>query len=339
MDYSFKKGTIKSIFKKMEAFIVPSENNNFKSKFIQSDILLFCVVLLFVLKIATILVFVNFPNNIFFADITKITLENFANQARQSIGLEPLVVNEKLDQAAKLKAENMVENQYFNHTSPTGISPWHWFLKAGYSYKYAGENLAIGFFDSKEVFEAWLNSPSHRENILNSNYKEIGTAVVQGYGGNNTIVVVQEFASPLSAVITPVETKKKIVENAETQEDISKIQESEQKQPDKEPEKVLSQVSESDIVIESSKDNTINNIIPKITNSVFYNYEEILQKIIYGFGFVIMGVLMVIMFLNSNTEFKRDFVFRSILLVSLLALTMMVNKDIVTSFMPHHVII
>ena len=124
---------------------MPSESNNYKSRFLQSNILLYCVVLLLALKIVTILVSINFPQNIFFADITKSALENFVNQTRQSAGLQPLSENEKLDQAAQLKAENMVQDQYFNHTSPSGVTPWFWFLQAGYNYKYAGENLAIGF--------------------------------------------------------------------------------------------------------------------------------------------------------------------------------------------------
>ena len=99
---------------------------------------------------STVLVSINIPQNIFFADITKSALENFVNQTRQSVGLQPLTENTALDQAAQIKAENMVQDNYFEHTSPSGITPWAWFVQAGYNYKYAGENLAIGFFDSKK---------------------------------------------------------------------------------------------------------------------------------------------------------------------------------------------
>ena len=135
-------------------------------RFLQSNILLYCVVLLLVLKIGTTLISINIPQNIFFADITKFALENFANQTRQSLGLAPLVVNEKLNQAAQLKAENMVQNNYFDHTSPPGVTPWFWFKQAGYSYKYAGENLARDFTNPNSAVEAWMNSSTHRENIL-----------------------------------------------------------------------------------------------------------------------------------------------------------------------------
>jgi len=135
-------------------------------------------VFLLVLKIFTILVSINIPQNIFFADITKSALENFVNQTRQADGLKPLADNQKLDQAAQLKAENMVQDQYFDHTSPAELR--HGFVFTGrYNYKYAGENLAIGFYDSEEVYQAWLNSPSHKANIVDSNYTEVGTAVLE----------------------------------------------------------------------------------------------------------------------------------------------------------------
>ncbi|MGD0577062.1 MAG: CAP domain-containing protein, partial [Candidatus Staskawiczbacteria bacterium] len=164
MDYSAKEGIVEYFFEKIKYFTLPSESNNYRSRFLESKILLYCVVLLLMLKIAVVFVPINFPKNIFFADITQVALENFANQTRQSVGLQPLAESAKLDKAAQLKAQNMVANNYFAHTSPTGLTPWHWFLLVGYNYKYAGENLAIGFFDSDEVYKAWLNSPEHRAN-------------------------------------------------------------------------------------------------------------------------------------------------------------------------------
>ena len=205
MDYFVKEDIIEHVFERIKRLILPSESNDYKSRFLQSNILLYFVVLLLALKIVATLISINFPQNIFFADVTKSALENFTNQTRQSDGLKTLTENQKLDQAAELKAENMVQDKYFDHTSPTGVTPWFWFLKAGYNYKYAGENLAIGFYDSKEVYDAWLNSPSHKTNITNPNYTEVGTAVLSGFGQNNTIVVVQEFGSQLP--VKPVVVK------------------------------------------------------------------------------------------------------------------------------------
>jgi Fe2+ or Zn2+ uptake regulation protein len=101
-----------------------------------------------------------------------------------------------LDKIAADKLEDMVENNYFAHTSPKGINPWFWFEKNKYDYKYAGENLAINFMRVEDQHEAWMKSPTHKKNILNSNYKEIGIAVGAGeINGQMGIITVQEFGT------------------------------------------------------------------------------------------------------------------------------------------------
>ena len=101
----------------------------------------------------------------------------------------------------------MFKNQYFNHISPSNKTPWDFIKAANYTYVYAGENLAIGYDDSTELHNAWMNSPSHRENIMNPNFREIGIAKVSGtYEGASTIIVVQMFGSQNAA--TPVSTEK-----------------------------------------------------------------------------------------------------------------------------------
>lgn len=122
------------------------------------------------------------------------------NKARASEGQTPLVRNALLDEAARLKAEDMAKNGYFAHWSPTGVSPWYWFGQAGYTYAHAGENLAVHFTDSGEVVEAWLDSPTHRANILSGNYSEIGIGTAEGrYEGYDTVFVVQMFGTPAEA--------------------------------------------------------------------------------------------------------------------------------------------
>lgn len=118
----------------------------------------------------------------------------------------PLVRSSVLDAAATLKAEDMARNGYFSHDSPTGITPWHWFAEVNYPFVHAGENLAVYFTDSSEVVDAWMNSPSHRANIVDSDYREIGIGVARGsYKGYDTIYVVQLFGTPAAPVQpTPV---------------------------------------------------------------------------------------------------------------------------------------
>ena len=120
-----------------------------------------------------------------------------SNQNREINNLPNLAYNPLLEEAARLKAEDMALQGYFAHVSPVGIDPWYWIKKAGYSYEYAGENLAINFSDSADVTKAWMESPGHRANILNSHFTEVGVATVKGYvDGRETVFVVQMFASP-----------------------------------------------------------------------------------------------------------------------------------------------
>jgi uncharacterized protein YkwD len=126
-------------------------------------------------------------------------LETLANSDRASANLANLSVNPLLAAAAQMKADDMASRSYFSHNTPEGLSPWYWFSKAGYNYKYAGENLAVNFVDSEEVEHAWMDSPLHRLNILNPNFTEIGIATSTGiYEGRSAIFVVQMFGTPLS---------------------------------------------------------------------------------------------------------------------------------------------
>ncbi|MCA9358196.1 hypothetical protein KC902_02960 [Candidatus Kaiserbacteria bacterium] len=122
---------------------------------------------------------------------------DLTNEERAMNHAAPLQRNAVLDEAARLKAEHMAKYEYFAHFSPDGVSPWHWFDKAGYRYAFAGENLAIHFTDSDEVVEAWMNSPAHRQNIVDQKYTEIGVGTAKGeYEGYKTVYVVQLFGAP-----------------------------------------------------------------------------------------------------------------------------------------------
>ncbi len=119
------------------------------------------------------------------------------NQARIASGLTALTENKKLDIAATGKVEDMFSGQYFAHFAPNGASPWDFFKRAEYSYAAAGENLALDFISADEAHAAFMNSPTHRANILNKNYAEIGVAVRQGdYQGHSAIMIAQYFGKP-----------------------------------------------------------------------------------------------------------------------------------------------
>ncbi len=136
-----------------------------------------------------------FPGVLGYAsDIHIDVLLEETNNVRKQHGLGTLTVNDSLSKAAYYKAQSMFEEDYWAHVSPSGKEPWDFILSEGYDYSYAGENLAKNFDGSNEVVVAWYNSPSHRENLLNPNYEEIGFAVVNGnLDGYETTLVVQMF--------------------------------------------------------------------------------------------------------------------------------------------------
>jgi uncharacterized protein YkwD len=139
----------------------------------------------------------GFVSDGYLASIYAATLVELANQDRFNTNLAALTVNPLLVLAARQKAEDMINNGYFAHVSPEGVTPWFWMQKVGYSFDYAGENLAINFSESIDVENAWTNSPGHHANIVNGKFTEIGIATVQGkYKGKETVFVVQMFGKP-----------------------------------------------------------------------------------------------------------------------------------------------
>lgn len=138
------------------------------------------------------------------SDISIVELLEKTNNERQKQGLTPLVLNEKLTEAATLKATDMVENNYWAHTSPTGVSPWKWFDDADYVYSTAGENLAKNYPSASATVAAWMASPAHRENILRSEFRDVGFAVKEGViDGKSTVLIVAEYGTPIAGV-TPL---------------------------------------------------------------------------------------------------------------------------------------
>lgn len=128
------------------------------------------------------------------------TLIALTNQQRQAAGLQPLAVNHQLTASAQAKATDMFQQNYWSHFSPSGTSPWYFMQQSGYQYVAAGENLAKDFQAEADVVTGWMNSPAHRDNILNPAYKEIGIAVSAGQlVGSETILVVAHYGATTTA--------------------------------------------------------------------------------------------------------------------------------------------
>lgn len=148
---------------------------------------------------------------------TNLTVEGVVtetNKHREQLGRTPLHINKKLNLAAQAKLDDMFRQQYFEHESPDGKRPADVIKAAGYDYIVVGENLALGNYKTDEILvQAWMDSPGHRANIIDTKFNEIGVAVGKGtYQGREVWLAVQEFGSPLSNCPSPGPNQKAQIE-------------------------------------------------------------------------------------------------------------------------------
>jgi len=141
------------------------------------------------------------------SDITISSLLEHTNEARVRIGVKPLLINDKLNKAAYLKAQDMFEKQYWAHDAPDGTQPWKWFGDVNYNYNEAGENLAKNFTSTSAVMIAWMDSPEHKANIIKSSYSDVGFAVVSGEMDKKPIsIIVALYGLPADDTIVATQS-------------------------------------------------------------------------------------------------------------------------------------
>lgn len=176
---------------------IPNDSNDHRPKILRPKSLATIAVVAVTLKLAvTGLLFTAYPNQAQLAAIVSSNMIRLTNQSRAEAGLPPLNESSALASFAKIKGEDMIERNYFAHDTPDGKRPWEWIDRGEYDYIYAGENLAMDFVTAEVVHEAFMKSPSHRRNILNPNYQDIGVAVLKGeIDGHQTILLVNFFGS------------------------------------------------------------------------------------------------------------------------------------------------
>ncbi len=191
---------MKQLGKLLKRYFIPHEDNDYKPHILQKSAalgILFLIMTTFTAVNIQSLVLVS--SDWYASAVLPAVLIDLTNSNRENESLGKLERSPVLDEAARMKAEDMASKEYFAHDSPEGLTPWYWFGKAGYDYAYAGENLAVHFSDSGEVVKAWMHSPGHRANIMNGHYTEIGIGTALGhYKGAPTIFVVQLFGQPLT---------------------------------------------------------------------------------------------------------------------------------------------
>lgn len=149
---------------------------------------------LFAIYLLVVGVFLLPKTAVFASEITTSKLIELTNQERINNNLPPLSINSKLEEAATNKANSLITNQYFSHTSPDGKNFSEWIKEVNYEYVYAGENLAMDFITAEGVVKAWMNSESHKKNILSQLYDETAIAITSGiFNDQPTTIITQLF--------------------------------------------------------------------------------------------------------------------------------------------------
>ncbi len=196
---------------------IPQEKNNYRAEILKNSFLFFLIALyLFNQTLVKYLSFTKPGVLGYSSEITAQKVLDQTNQERSKLGLPVLKYNSLLSQSATQKAQDMFTHNYWAHTSPSGTSPWNFFKNVDYKYSIAGENLARDFYDTESLLKAWMNSPTHKENIINPKYQEIGIGVVNGtLGGIKTTLVVQHFATPVSQIVSNQKTKPETITQPE----------------------------------------------------------------------------------------------------------------------------
>jgi|CXWL01.1.fsa_nt_gi uncharacterized protein YkwD len=232
------------------------------------------------------------------AAVISSVLVDLTNKDRTQEEIGTLTMSPVLVAAAQAKANDMAEKEYFAHTSPEGIDPWYWMREAGYTFSYAGENLAVNFSDSEDVVSAWMDSPGHRANILNGKFTEIGIATAVGeYKGQKTTFVVQMFGTPRTTTTgAPVRE----IETPANPEDITVAT------TEDETEVLGSEVSETPVVTETEIPAVLAQTEPAPRYAsdaeILLTSPHNLLRLLY---FVCAGIILVALILVTELELRK----------------------------------
>jgi len=187
----------------------PHPHNNHKAKILQPRSIVILIGL-FIMGRSIVDITIGLKPGIlgYASQIDPGKVVELTNKERLNSGVSIVKINAELNQAALAKATDMFEHNYWAHISPTGTEPWYFVTKSGYNYQHAGENLARDFSNPKDIVAAWMASPTHRQNLLDDRYRDIGVAVMDGYiNGVETTIVVQMFGSTKTSIAKVASTK------------------------------------------------------------------------------------------------------------------------------------
>lgn len=286
-------------------FLVPHRSNNHHAKALHLDSLL-CYILVFAIFNFTLrIVHRQFPDVLGYAtDIRVDQLLSGTNAERQSRGMTPLTYNVTLSKAAAAKAQDMFQYNYWAHNSPQGKTPWVFITGAGYTYTVAGENLAKNFSTSQGVVDAWMASPTHRENILKPSYKDVGFAIVNGtLNGEETTLVVQMFGA--NAVLgESQEPKTEVTEKAAVTEET-------QEAPIQEPKTVALEQAvppEELVAVAGASPTPILNVLSSAFSAVSFQPKINIPTVTRDVAFLFMGLLIGVLVIDGIVVSRKKIV-------------------------------
>lgn len=199
-------------------YFIPYEDNDHRPKILRLKSLSFIALILIFFKLAFFsYIFLIYTQEAKMSVETINRLLALTNEERVANNLEPLSLNSVLSRAAQAKAEDMVINNYFSHFSPNGAKPWDWISRDDYPYLLVGENLAMNFSSVESAQAALMASPTHKQNILNSRYEDVGLALISGKINNQEgLILVELFAVKKAVAAAPPLIPERIIETPAT---------------------------------------------------------------------------------------------------------------------------
>lgn len=336
-------------------FFVPCKENSFRPQFFESGVPIILVAALFLFKVFHFSLILSLPATSFFPQLTGLELLELTNRARSAAGLPPLHRNALLEAAAVLKGRDMIARGYFAHNDPNGNPPWIWIQKTGYRYATAGENLATGFLDAREVMDAWLSSPSHRANILNPAYREIGIAVFRNnFQGTETTIVVEFFGSPVfteqiahqKPKRAPITQKEPLTNPASPvfppSEEMTKKFSLPATSSSEEMQKPQASIAAEEIKPASPSQHILSETHLPIAMSLIKLFKEngisLIEK--GNLYLIILTALALVLLVLIRFEIQHpDLILRALFLITILLASFLIDTKSLLNIIPHHLII
>lgn len=185
----------------LKNYFIPHEGNGFRPHVVHTKRTLWYSALFVGLKAMLFVVALTVPSTVYLhpevLDKQYQAIIQFTNDVRAREHKGSLGVSAKLNGSSDAKATDMARYGYFSHTGPNNRTLAYFLKQAKYQYSSAGENLAIGFSDALSVVKAWELSPTHYNNLIDHDFKEIGVGLQSGtYQGEPTIYIAQHFGTP-----------------------------------------------------------------------------------------------------------------------------------------------